>query len=223
MTQFSLEQLAAALSALSISVPITDAAVEPASHPHASADAAGAGPLLTVHCSNCAFPNIVPVSAVPSMMGILFPSSRSGGRPVLPASAQVPSAPIMTAPLPHIRTHAAAPALAAHLSNPAAPVNPAPVAPTPVVHAPAPAPVVPAPAAPAPGPPQSASIAVTMGPDGPWYIISKGRSVGIFRGWQNVSTLVTGVGRACFFHCGTHAAAQAAFDEALATGAVEIL
>ncbi|KAK0441480.1 uncharacterized protein EV420DRAFT_1650087 [Desarmillaria tabescens] len=214
MTQFSLEQLAAALSALSISVPIMDAAIEPASHARASADMA-AGPLLTVHCSNCAFPNIVPVSAVPTMVGIPFPSSRSGGHPVLPASDRVPSAPTMTAPQPYIHTHAAAPASAAHSSHAAAPVTQASVIQAPVT------PI--APAAPAPVPPQSAFIAVTVGPDGPWYVVLKGRSIGVYRGWQNVSNLVTGVGWACFFHCGTRAAAQAAFDEALAASAVEIL
>ncbi len=40
---------------------------------------------------------------------------------------------------------------------------------------------------------------------------------------QTVSNLVTGVGRACFFRHGTRTAAEAAFNEALAAGAVEIL
>ncbi|KAK0436518.1 hypothetical protein EV421DRAFT_1907860 [Armillaria borealis] len=240
MNQFSLEQLAAALSALGISVPIRDVAGGPA-----STDTA-AGPLLTFHCSQCAFPNAVSFSAVPMMMGIPLPSSTSGGHPVPCASDRVPSAPTMTAPLPYTCTQAAVSASAAHLSHAPAPIAHAPVAPVtvapatvtpapavhapiapaPIIHAPvavAPAPVVHTPITPAPGPSQSASVAVTVGPDGPWYVVSKGRSIGIYRGWQNVSSLVTGVRRACFFRCGTHAAAQAAFDEALAAGAVEIL
>ncbi|SJL12520.1 uncharacterized protein ARMOST_15947 [Armillaria ostoyae] len=254
MNQFSLEQLAAALSALGISVPIMDFAVGPASHAQDTA----AGPMLTFHCSQCAFPNAVSFSAVPTIMGIPLPSSRSGGCPVPRASDRVPSAPTMTAPLPYTRTQVAAPASAAHLSHAPAPianapvapatVTPAPVTPAPVIHAPiAPAPIIPAPIvhtpvapalvhapiapapvvhtpiAPAPGPSQSAPVAAMVGPDGPWYVVSKGRSVGIYQGWQNVSSLVTRVGHACFFRCDTRAAAQAAFDEVLATGAVEIL
>ncbi len=136
-------------------------AVRPASHVYASADTA-AGPLLTFHCSHCGFPNAVSFSAVPTMMGIPLPSSRSGGRPVPRASD-----------LAH------------------ATVAPATVTPAPVVHAPvAPAPVV-APAAPAPGPSQPASVAVTVGPDGPWYVVTKGCSVGIYRGWYVASSLLS--------------------------------
>ncbi|PBK91048.1 hypothetical protein ARMGADRAFT_1032122 [Armillaria gallica] len=173
MNQFSLEQLAAALSVLSISVLNMDVAIGPASHAHASADMA-VGPLLTFHCSHCAFPNTVSFLAVPMMMGILLPSMRSGGHLVL-----------HTFNLAHATV---TPATITPAAVTASPAVHAPVTPAPVAIAPAPAPII-APAAPAPGPSQPASVAVTVGPDGP---------------------------------C-THAAAQAAFDEALATSAMEIL
>ncbi|SJL18446.1 uncharacterized protein ARMOST_22035 [Armillaria ostoyae] len=150
MTQFNLEQLSAALSALGISVPKMDAPPAPDVHGNASPDVA-AGPLFSIYCSNSSAPAVQPAQA--------------------------------------------------------------PVAPPPVVSAPAPT----------PGPSQPAALTAAAGPDGPWYVVSKGRSVGVFRGWQTVSNLVTGVGRACFFRHGTRAAAEAAFNEALAAGAVEIL
>ncbi|PBK62774.1 hypothetical protein ARMSODRAFT_1024546 [Armillaria solidipes] len=78
-----------------------------------------------------------------------------------------------------------------------------------------------APTASAAGP--SVAATTTTGPDGPWYIVSKGRAVGVFRGWQNVTPLVTGISRACYFCCPTQAATQAAFNEAIIGGSVEVL
>ncbi|KAK0462328.1 uncharacterized protein EV420DRAFT_1639543 [Desarmillaria tabescens] len=59
--------------------------------------------------------------------------------------------------------------------------------------------------------------------EGPWYAVSKGLAVGVFQGWQNVSPLVTGVCRACYFHHSSQAATQEAFNQAVMTTTVEIL
>ncbi|KAK0436330.1 uncharacterized protein EV420DRAFT_1652540 [Desarmillaria tabescens] len=265
MTQFTLEQLAAALSVLGISVPVMDASHVPDVHANASAQAAP-GPLqTTIHCANCSYPNAINISAVPTLMGVPLPRSRVGGQTSSPALAtsatlRVPSVPIRSPagptpvvhPTPTPTSYAHPAPVPVAQANPApvpiAQANPAPVpvaqanpAPVPIAQAnPAPVPVAqanPAPvpvaqANPAPAPistdsssavPQSATASITTGPDGPWYVVSKGRDVGVFRGWQQISNLVTGVGRACFFRCSTRAAAQVAFNEALAAGAVEIL
>ncbi|SJL17556.1 uncharacterized protein ARMOST_21108 [Armillaria ostoyae] len=166
MTQFNLEQLSVALSALGISVPKMDAPPAPDVRANASPDVA-AGP----------FPNADGNPASVSQVG----------RTIKPY---------------HYLT-----------SAPAVQPAQAPVAPPPVVSAPAPT----------PSPSQPAALTAAAGPDGPWYVVSKGRSVGVFRGWQTVSNLVTGVGRVCFFRHGTRAAAEAVFNEALAAGTVEIL
>ncbi|KAK0478674.1 hypothetical protein EDD18DRAFT_1114103 [Armillaria luteobubalina] len=67
------------------------------------------------------------------------------------------------------------------------------------------------------------SFQATVGPDGPWYAITKGHTVGVYHGWTNITHLVTGVGRACYFRYLTQAAVLAAFNEAVQAGAVEIL
>ncbi|KAK0237355.1 hypothetical protein EDD85DRAFT_953354 [Armillaria nabsnona] len=69
----------------------------------------------------------------------------------------------------------------------------------------------------------SPSVQANIGPDGPWYAITKGRSIGVFHNWQNVSPLVTRVGRSCFSRYPTQAAALAMFNEAVSAGAVEVL
>ncbi|SJL06449.1 uncharacterized protein ARMOST_09786 [Armillaria ostoyae] len=203
MTQLNLEQLSTALLALGISIPKMDASPAPDVHAGASSDVP-AGLLFAIYCNNCAFPNMVPSSAVPMLMGIPLPCSRSGGQSG-PATARVPSAPNISHQSNHARP---AHSVLASAVQPAQ----ASVAPPPIVSTPAPV----------PGPSQPASL-TAVGPDGPWYVVSKGRSVGVFRGWQNISNLVMGVGRACFFRHGTRATAEAAFNEALAAGAVEIL
>ncbi|KAK0471668.1 hypothetical protein IW261DRAFT_1571721 [Armillaria novae-zelandiae] len=86
-----------------------------------------------------------------------------------------------------------------------------------------PAPITPAPVAPPTYAPSQPQPGASAGPDGPLYVVLKGHLVGVFRGWENVSTLVTGVGHACFFRHGTRASAQAAFDEALTISTMEVL
>ncbi|KAK0476288.1 hypothetical protein EDD18DRAFT_1366586 [Armillaria luteobubalina] len=80
-----------------------------------------------------------------------------------------------------------------------------------------------APSVPATGSSVDAAATATTGPDGPWYSIIKGRAVGVFRGWQNVTPLVTGVSRSCYLRHPTQAAAQAAFKEAIMSGSTEVL
>ncbi|KAK0436070.1 uncharacterized protein EV420DRAFT_1487663 [Desarmillaria tabescens] len=168
MTQFTLKQLSAALSALGVSVPTMDAATSPDVRTNASADIAAATARF-----------------------------RTSGGQSIPATARVPSAPNLSGHSAHVCPAASVPAPAVHPAQ--------------------------APTAPAPGPSQPTPLAATGGPDGPWYVVSKGRAMGVYRGWQNVSNLVTGIGTACFFHHGTRATAEATFNEALAAGAVEIL
>ncbi|SJL00985.1 uncharacterized protein ARMOST_04299 [Armillaria ostoyae] len=238
MSQFTLEQLVASLSALSI-----DAACILNVHANTSTQAV-AGPLQTIiHCVNCSYPNVVNILAVPTVMGIPLPCSRVGGQTSLPALAtsamlRVPPASVRppVGPTPIIYL-VPTPIFYAH-PTPVVQANPdlVPVAqasptPVPVAQAnPVPIPIIQANPAPAPistdsSPvvPQSAMASISSGRDGPWYVVSKGQDVGVFHGWQQVSNLVTGVGRACFFRCLMCAAAQASFNEALATGAVEIL
>ncbi|KAK0486839.1 hypothetical protein EDD18DRAFT_1360366 [Armillaria luteobubalina] len=128
---------------------------------------------------------------------------------------------------PYMTMDGAGSPLAAHLPHVAttpASVAPAPVAPAPIVPASIiPASITPAPITPpayAPSQPQPGAL---VGPDGPWYVIVKGRSVGVFKGWQIMSSLVTGIGCACYFQLGTRIAAQAAFDEAFTAGTMEVL
>ncbi|KAK0479476.1 hypothetical protein EDD18DRAFT_1364174 [Armillaria luteobubalina] len=80
-----------------------------------------------------------------------------------------------------------------------------------------------APSIPATGSSVDAATTGTTGPNGPWYSVSKGRAVGIFRGWQNVTPLVTGVSQSCYLHHPTQAAAQAAFKEAIMGGSTKVL
>ncbi|PBK73750.1 hypothetical protein ARMSODRAFT_1015286 [Armillaria solidipes] len=169
------------LLALGISVPKMDAPPAPDIHASASSDVP-AGSLFAIYCNNCTFPNMVPSSAVPMLMGIPLPCSRLGGQ-LGPATARLFNQ--RKLPLPPLPLSPLLLLFLVHLSQPAS--------------------------------------LTAVGPDGPWYVISKGQSAGVFWGWQNISNLVTGVRRACFFHHGTHATAEAAFNEALAAGAVEIL
>ncbi|KAK0498009.1 hypothetical protein EDD18DRAFT_1351848 [Armillaria luteobubalina] len=207
MTQFSYEQLVAALSALGISPSTTGAAAAYPVPMTAPVGQAGS-PLLAVHCSNCAFPNVVAASAIPTMVALAVSTTSRG--PPARATGRAPAA--CSASSPYMTMDGAGSPSAAHLPHVAA--TPASVAPASV----APAPVTPpayAPSQPQPG--------ASVGPDGPWYVIVKGRSVGVFKGWQIMSSLVTGVGRACYFRLGTRIAAQAAFDEAFTTGTMEVL
>ncbi|OBZ68739.1 hypothetical protein A0H81_11113 [Grifola frondosa] len=56
-----------------------------------------------------------------------------------------------------------------------------------------------------------------------WYAVTRGRQVGVFEGWSNVSPLVTGVSFAIAQRYSSQAAAQAAFNAALAAGTVVVL
>ncbi len=229
MSQFTLEQLAAALSALGITVPVMDgnffhlslnladnvltAARVLDVHANTSTQAA-AGPLqTTIHCVNCSYANVVNISAVPTVIGIPLPRIRVGGRTSSPALAtsaalRVPSAPvrppagptpvIYPVPTPISYAHPAPVIQANPDLVPVAQTSPAPVpvvqanpAPIPVAQAnPVPVPIIQANPAPAPvstdsspAVPQSATASISSGPDGPWYVISKGRDVGVFQGW----------------------------------------
>ncbi|KAH9906092.1 uncharacterized protein B0H18DRAFT_1132033 [Fomitopsis serialis] len=53
-----------------------------------------------------------------------------------------------------------------------------------------------------------------------WYCVTRGRAVGVFAGWPNVSPLVTGVPNAVFQRYPTFAVALAAFVEATTNGTV---
>ncbi|OBZ69292.1 hypothetical protein A0H81_10929 [Grifola frondosa] len=56
-----------------------------------------------------------------------------------------------------------------------------------------------------------------------WYAVIRGRAVGVFEGWHNVSPLVTGVSYAIYQRYSSRSAAQAAFDAAEAAGTVAVL
>ncbi|KAK0216717.1 hypothetical protein EDD85DRAFT_798153 [Armillaria nabsnona] len=212
MSQFTLEQLAAALLALSITVPVIDAACVLDVHANTSTQAA-AGPLqTTIHCVICSYPNVINISAVLTVIGILLPCIRVGGRTSSPALAtsavlHVPLAPIgppvgptpVIYPVPTPISYAhPAPVIQANpdlvpvaQTSPAlVPVIQANPTPIPVAQAnPVPVPIIQANPAPAPvstdsSPtvPQLATVTISSGPDGPWYVISKGQDMGVFRG-----------------------------------------
>ncbi|KAK0488333.1 hypothetical protein EDD18DRAFT_1359596 [Armillaria luteobubalina] len=160
-------------------------------------------PLLAVHCSNCTFPNVVAASAIPTMVALVVSTTSRG--PPAHATGQAPAT--CSASSPYMTMDGTGSPSAAHLPHVAA--APASVTPAPVT-----------PPAYAPGQPQPGASA---GPDGSWYVVVKGHSVGVFKGWQIVSSLVTSVGCACYFWLGTRIAAQAAFDEAFTMGTMEVL
>ncbi|KAG6914350.1 hypothetical protein DXG01_000901 [Tephrocybe rancida] len=55
-----------------------------------------------------------------------------------------------------------------------------------------------------------------------WYIVTVGRSVGVFRGWHNVRGLVSGVSKSHAQRFPTYEDAVAAFEEARAAGLVSV-
>ncbi|SJL13494.1 uncharacterized protein ARMOST_16938 [Armillaria ostoyae] len=164
-----------------------------------------AGPLHSFYCFNCSLPNVIAVNAIPTLFAVPkrqnnpAPAQRTSGGPPPATSAAVNA------------TSARPPATAVN-AGPAAPTTtPLNVSAVQNTQSVATAPVA--------GP----SIQATVGPDGPWYTITKGRAVRVYRGWSNVTHLVTGVGRAAYFRYPTQAAALAAFNEAVQAGVVEIL
>ncbi|EAU92203.1 hypothetical protein CC1G_13018 [Coprinopsis cinerea okayama7 len=54
-----------------------------------------------------------------------------------------------------------------------------------------------------------------------WYVVTAGRSVGIYRDWLTVQPMVTGVPGACYKRYDTHEEALAAWNRARANGAIE--
>ncbi|KAK0431309.1 hypothetical protein EV421DRAFT_1911956 [Armillaria borealis] len=214
MTHFTQDQLIAALVALGILPPHVEAPVCPDTHSNTSAEAA-TGALHSFFCYNCSHPNVIPVSAIPTMTAVPLARSRNPVLPVSAAAMRDLSSPTQ-APTAHHPIVAPVAQCAPVASSSAIPSGPLPqnsadvqpvgiAADTPSVR------------------PASFSTSPTVGPDGPWYVVSKGRSVGVFKGWQNVSSLVTGIGHACFFRHPSHALALATFNEALTNGSTEIL
>ncbi|KAK0239005.1 hypothetical protein EDD85DRAFT_951217 [Armillaria nabsnona] len=199
MSQINVEQVTALLAALGLSSTNSEDTTVRDAHGNTSAESVQ-GPLHSFYCYNCAFPNVIPVDAIPTLVAVAncqnnatSTSQSENTGSTLPA-AQTHSIPPAPAPTPNNTVPTAVPQFMAAQG---------------------------APATPAAGP--SVAAATTSGPDGPWYVISKGRAVGVFRGWQNVTPLVTGVSCAAYFRCPTQAAAQAAFNEAIIGGSVEVL
>ncbi|KAK0463313.1 hypothetical protein IW261DRAFT_1575364 [Armillaria novae-zelandiae] len=203
MTSFTPDQLAAAMAVLGIGANSAGSAVQDAHNNQSSGVVAG--PLHSFYCFNCAYPNVIALNAIPTLFAVPkcqnnpAPAQRtsSGPPPVTSAAVNAPSA---GPPATTVNVGPAVPANTPHTNTPIQ--NTQSVATAPVA-----------------GP----SFQATVGPDGPWYAITKGRAVGVYRGWSNVTHLVTGVGRACYFCYPTHAAALTAFNEAVQAGVVEIL
>ncbi|SJL12492.1 uncharacterized protein ARMOST_15919 [Armillaria ostoyae] len=209
MTQFTPEQLASMLAALGISAESAPTARDTSEAPSPNNDVTCVvgGVLHSFYCFNCAFPNVVPVNAVPASFAVVQPPLRAQANR---SPAAMPSS-TSTARMPTVQP-TVAPA-----STPTVSV--------PDVNAPAPTALA-ASAALQTNALQGPSVpgpSTVSASDGSWYTVSKGLAVGVFRGWQNVSPLVTGVGRACYFRHSSQAAAQEAFNQAVATGAVEVL
>ncbi|KAK0493268.1 hypothetical protein EDD18DRAFT_1356690 [Armillaria luteobubalina] len=156
------------------------------------------GPLHTFNCYNCSFPNVIPTNAIPTLLAVPYWN--------VPSNASQSECSSSSGAATATQNDGVPPTLAS------TPDSAVPMA-------------VPqdAPSVPAAGSSVDATTTATTGPDGPWYSIIKGQAVGIFRGWQNVTPLVTGVSRSCYLRHPTQAAAQAAFKEAIMSGSTEVL
>ncbi|KAK0494244.1 hypothetical protein EDD18DRAFT_1355585 [Armillaria luteobubalina] len=202
MTSFTPDQLATALAALGINGN-SGSSIQDAHNNRSSAAAAGL--LHSFYCFNCAFPNVVPPNVIPTLFAVPkhqnnpTPAQQTSSSPP-PATSTAVNAPSDGPPATTVNISPAGPANASH--------NIAPVQNTQSVVT-----------APVAGP----SFQATVRPDGPWYAITKGHAVRVYRGWTNITHLVTGIGKACYFRYPTQAAALAAFNEAVQAGAVEIL
>ncbi|PBL04062.1 hypothetical protein ARMGADRAFT_1070546 [Armillaria gallica] len=226
MTQFTPEQLASLLAVLGLSPPDTQTTTcdTPGTSPDGnSATSVGKDTLHSFYCFNCGFPNVVSVNAICASNTNVEPSRRALVQADCHPVTSTPSS-ASTTPTPATQpTTAPAPP-----SSPTVPDandnSPAPTAPA-AVAAPAPTSptVVTALQATVMQGPSVPGSSVVSPSDGPWYTVSKGLAIGVFCGWQTVSPLVTGVGRACYFRHSSQAAAQEAFNQALAAGAVEVL
>ncbi|KAK0457089.1 uncharacterized protein EV420DRAFT_1644244 [Desarmillaria tabescens] len=201
MTQFTPEQLASVLAALGIMPPEATPTTHNPDSPVNDKKAASMVevPLHSFYCFNCAFPNVVPINAIPVATTIIQPACH-GSAPVRRDSplTGLLSTSLVSAPMAQA-TVAPAPA-----SSPATAADPTTVTPT-------------IQGSSIPGP------STVRASEGSWYAVSKGLAIGVFQGWQNVSPLVTGVCRACYFCHSSQAATQEAFNQAVVTATVEIL
>ncbi len=143
---------------------IHEASVMPES-PATTSPSTVEGHLQSFYCFNCAFPNVVPVIAIPASVQ----PSRHG-----PAVANHAHG-LMVRPLSTSMAPLAQATAASIAPPPQPPVTPAPAA-SPTTES-ADAVSTPTP------PPPVASGSTSVATDGPWYTVSKGLSVGIFKGW----------------------------------------
>ncbi|KAH9479048.1 hypothetical protein JR316_0007623 [Psilocybe cubensis] len=173
---------------------VSDVAFELASSV-APASATGAFPTLLANPVAAATVAAAPVAAAPV------------------AAAPVAAAPVAAAPV------AAAPVATAHVAAAhvaAAPVAASPVAATHVAAAPIAAAHNAARFCP------TCQTQIYSHTPEPYYVVTKGKRVGVFTGWHNVSPLVTGVRGSVYRRCDSEGAAYAAFQEALDAGNVEL-
>ncbi|OBZ68237.1 hypothetical protein A0H81_12002 [Grifola frondosa] len=78
------------------------------------------------------------------------------------------------------------------------------------------------PTGPPAGPPAGPSTGLgTVNPNSRWYAVTRGTEVGVFQGWIQTSTYVTGVSGAIFTRHTSHAQAESAFQHALLLGIVQ--
>ncbi|TFK17977.1 hypothetical protein FA15DRAFT_710306 [Coprinopsis marcescibilis] len=83
-------------------------------------------------------------------------------------------------------------------------------------------------AAPSPGIPLSAPTNTFPGSEAPspanrWYVVTVGKSVGVYMGWTTVQPMVIGVSGACFQKCKDHDDALNAWQEACAANTVRVV
>ncbi|KAK0216562.1 hypothetical protein EDD85DRAFT_962341 [Armillaria nabsnona] len=79
MTQFTLEQLASMLATLGISAESASTAHDTSEAPSPNNDATRVvgGVLHSFYCFNCAFPNVVPINAIPASFAVVQPPLRA--------------------------------------------------------------------------------------------------------------------------------------------------
>ncbi|KAH9477996.1 hypothetical protein JR316_0010229 [Psilocybe cubensis] len=165
--------------------------------PIATAHVAAAAPVAANHIA------AAPVATAP------VAATHVAAAPVAtaPVAAAHVAAPIAVAPIATAHVAAAAPVTANHIA--AAPVATAPVAAAPV-------------AAAHTGFCPNCQMQIHFHTPEPYYVVTKGKRVGVFTGWHNVSPLVTGVRGSVYRRYSNEAAAYAAFQEALDAGNVEV-
>lgn len=147
---------------------IHEASVMPES-PTARSPSTVEGHLQSFYCFNCSFPNVMPVIAIPTSVQ---PSHRGPAVASHAHGLMVRPSSTFTAPLAQATA-------ASIIPLPQPPVTPAPAA-LPTTES---ADTVSAPTLPPPSTPPVASGSMPAATDGPWYMVSKGLSVGVFKGW----------------------------------------